>query len=253
MVWVSVLNEVVALPGLGVSRALAQTWLRLVGAVVVAAIEALPALLLFALDCLIDQRVKHLFLPAMAFGAIGLQRAPFLVVPDKGAGLPPLAQLLWIVVKEMGLSPEVLPVVRVDALRFVVLTREGAPLRLEVKQVELAVARHLVYQRRLDVVLEVRKAAVVLVLALLMGQRTELGLVLFGVVKALYLVVGERAVRVGAVAYLFAELCTESYSPALVQRAVVEGTHFMVVLGGPRAGLGLEASQVEVVGESWSL
>jgi hypothetical protein len=53
------------------------------------------------------------------------------------------------------LPSEVLPVVRVDALSFVVFVVEWAPLCLKVEHVELTVTRHFVDQWCLDVLVVV--------------------------------------------------------------------------------------------------
>lgn len=58
----------------------------------------------------------------------------------------------------MGLSAKVLPIVRIHALRLVVvLVLEGAPLSLEVKHKELSILHELVDQSNLDVYLRVSK------------------------------------------------------------------------------------------------
>jgi hypothetical protein len=41
--------------------------------------------------------VEKLLFPAMAFGAVALQRTPFLVSADKSASLPNLAEFKWTV------------------------------------------------------------------------------------------------------------------------------------------------------------
>ena len=118
--------------------------------VVVPAQEILGALSLLAGQSLVDQRVVNLLFPAVTSGAERLQGTPLVVVPDKGASLPILAQIAGVVVKKMWLSAEVLPVVRVDTLRLVMLiVLKGTPLGLEVVHVEVLVASVVVDQSRL--------------------------------------------------------------------------------------------------------
>lgn len=93
----------------------------------------------------------------------------------------------------MRLTSEVLPVVRVAALGFIVLSAKGAPLSFKEEHVEVLVAGHLVDQRRFYVSFSVGKRTVLLVLALAEGLGAELCFVLLNVVEALNLAVSEFA------------------------------------------------------------
>ena len=227
--------------------------------VVVAALEVLLTLLqllvgvlflrVVAENGLVDHGVENLLLPAVVLAAVALELAALLVLADEVAGLPRLAHLEGIVLEEVGLAAEVLPVVRVDALRLVVLGVVGAPLRLEVEHVELLVARHLVDQRRLDVLVAVREGAELLVLALLQRLRAELGLVLLDVVQAFHLVVRVGAVLVAA-ALQGAEVQPVVHLSAAappVQLPVVLRALLRVVRLLVRALLHLEHLQVQVL------
>lgn len=115
--------------------------------VIVAASGVHVALALLAGEHLVHERVVDLLFPAVRARTEGLQRTTLVVVADESATLPVLTQLLWVVVKEVRLAAEVLPVVGVNALRLVVLSRqERAPLRLEVEHEELGRFRVLVHQ-----------------------------------------------------------------------------------------------------------
>lgn len=93
----------------------------------------------------------------MVPAAIALQGASIFVLTNEVASLPLLTDLKRVILEEVRLPPEVLPVVRVDTLRLIVLSVVRAPLSLEVKHKELLVAGHLVDQRSLDVLIRVRK------------------------------------------------------------------------------------------------
>jgi len=75
------------------------------------------------------------FFPAVAVGASCSLAAPFLILPDEFVILPFGAED-WYVGEEKGVSPEVLPIVGVLAVRLVVVVGEGAPLSFEVVHVE---------------------------------------------------------------------------------------------------------------------
>lgn len=166
-----------------------------------ALLELLLGVLLFCIvaeNCLVDHGVVDLFLPAVVLGARSLERTAFLVFPDKITRLPFFADFEWIVRKEMRLSPEVLPVVRVYTLGFVVFVVEWAPLGLEVKHKKFLVSRHLVNEGGLDVLVGVCEGAELFVFAPGGRLGAELGLVLLNVVEPFHFVVDVLAVDVGA-------------------------------------------------------
>lgn len=67
-------------------------------------------------------------------------RAAFRVLRDVSCGSP-VVSLVLLVVEQMRLSPEVLPVVRVHAVGFMMVLAERTPFCLEVKHIEVAVLR----------------------------------------------------------------------------------------------------------------
>lgn len=95
--------------------------------------------------------MKNLFFPAVVPAAVTLQTAPVLVLANEIARLPLFAHLKRVVLEQMRLPSEVLPVMRIDTLRLIVFGVVGTPLSLEVKHIEFLVARHLVNQGRLNV------------------------------------------------------------------------------------------------------
>ena len=114
--------------------------------------HVLAALSFVAWLGLVDKRVVHLLFPAVTQSTEGLHWTPFAIVPDESADFPIRADLAWIIVEEMGLAAEVLPVVGVFTLRFVVhLALEWAPLCLKVVHVEVSIALILVNQASLQV------------------------------------------------------------------------------------------------------
>ena len=134
----------------------------------------------------------NLLFPAVTVRAESLQRAPLVVVSDESPSLPILAEIARLVVEEVGLAPKILPVVRVNTLRLVVLiVKEGAPLSLEVEHVEFLVARVLVDQASFNVELRVCKRAELSVGAFIGFADTELGLVLLQMVEPLYIAVSQ--------------------------------------------------------------
>lgn len=186
--------------------------------------------------------MEDLLLPSVVASAVALERTPLLVLANEVACLPLLTYLKWVVGEQLRLPPEVLPVVSVDALRFVVLSVEGAPLSLEIEHVEFLVAGHLVNQRRLYLKVGVGEAAELLVVALLQSLGAELGLVLLDVVQPLYFVVGVLAMHVVAilVGTEFDSVGDQAGAATSVGRPVMLGTALRVVRLLNLAGLCLE-------------
>ena len=115
---------------------------------------------------LVVQRVVLALLPPVALRADRVVRAAVHVVDDE-VGRLPVGAGHRLVGEDVRLPAVVLPVVRVDARRLVVLGEvEGASLRLEVEDVEVVVAGEVVDQLDRDVLLRVREGAEVPVLAL---------------------------------------------------------------------------------------
>ena len=117
----------------------------------------LSALYLWAWSCLIIERVVLLLLPTMRSETSGLQNAPFFVLTNEGARLPILTKFMSIVVKDVRLSSEVLPVVSVVALSLIVLLVERTPLCLEIELVVVGILLHSVNYASLQISLRVSK------------------------------------------------------------------------------------------------
>lgn len=115
----------------------------------------LSALYLWTWSCLIVERVVLLLLPTMRSETSGLQDAPFFVLTNEGARLPILTKFMSIVVKDVRLSSEVLPVVSVVALGLVVLLVERTPFSLEVELVIVSILLHSMNDASLQIRLRV--------------------------------------------------------------------------------------------------
>jgi hypothetical protein len=202
------------------------------------ALESFEALLFFAWLSFIDEGMKLLFFPSVAELA-GLESfASLFVAGDEGPALPVFAEL-GVVSEQVGFPSVVLEVVGIHALGFVVVVVVGAPLSLEVEDVEVEVLilrKDMVDESHLDIFDGVGERAVVSVLALgdLVGEEvTELGLVLVFVVESLYSVVGSSAFVLLGALFCVCELAelrsVEVVIPSLVLDRVVEVTTLVVV------------------------
>ena len=78
-----------------------------------------------------------LLLPAMSILASCLVGAPLMILGDECPRLPVVTCLSALVVENIWLSSEILPVVSVDTLGLVMLLIEWAPFSLKVKHVEI--------------------------------------------------------------------------------------------------------------------
>lgn len=201
------------------------------------------------LQSLVGEGVELLLLPSVVAGALTLARAPLMVVANEFSLFPGVALLRGVVGEQVWPSAEVLPVVGVDAVRFVVFFVVDAPLCFEVEHVEVVVAVHFVQQWRLDVFVGVREGAVVVVGALLRA-RTELGFVVLIVVQELHLVVSVRTLLI-LTASLGADLRRVRMggeAATLILGFVVETLAlFWVVQVLPRALVNLKHLQVQVL------
>jgi len=111
-------------------------------AVVVGAVGLL-ALGRFAGVELVEIEVVFLFLPAVGVLTAVLLSTPISISLYEILSLP-IRTLLFLILVEVRLSPEVLPIVGVDALiPRVRRVRVGAPHRLEVEHIEVDVTLHL--------------------------------------------------------------------------------------------------------------
>jgi len=115
--------------------------------VAIAAMEAICALLVSqhvrTWLCFINKRMKYLFFPAMALCTVTLQGAPLLIFGNESACLPLFAQFKRIVLEKMRFTTEILPVVSINALRFVMLMGKWTPFSFEVKTEKFSIRYHL--------------------------------------------------------------------------------------------------------------
>lgn len=111
----------------------------------------LSALDLRARSCLIVEGVVLLLFPTMGSQASRLQDTAFFILSDKSTGLPVLTELMCIVVKDMGFSSEILPVMRIITLGLIVFFVKWAPLSLKVKLVVVCILLHQMYDSGLQV------------------------------------------------------------------------------------------------------
>jgi len=194
-------------------------------------------------------RVVNLLLPSVELGTSALEGTSFLVVGDKITGLPLLTHFEWIIIEEMWLATEILPIVRVNTLAFVVVGVEGAPLGLEVEHVELLGAGHFVDERGLDVLVGVGEGAVLLVHAIFSALRAELLLILIDVVKTLNFVVGQLAIKLLAALSLarVRSVVVLGVAPSAVKNSVEEGTLLWVMCFLDLAWFNFEKFEVEVL------
>lgn len=148
----------------------------------------------------------------------------------------------------------------VNTLSFTVVMGERTPLSFEVVRIKLAhlskticpslqllIRQQFVDQRRLDILLSVRKRTKFSILAFGEGQGTEFELVPVRVVQVLCIVVSFVADLVSAVLAALAQfLVVECYS-APVEQAVIEETLFWVVRVHVRTRMHFEVFQVQVL------
>jgi hypothetical protein len=72
--------------------------------------------------------------------------ASFVVFGDECTWLPIVTSFVALIIENIGLSPEVLPVMSINTLSFVMLLVEWTPLSLEVKHIKIYVFFHLMDQ-----------------------------------------------------------------------------------------------------------
>ena len=168
-------------------------------AVVVRTVGLLTIKTLSACMYLIVKRMILLLFPSMREFASVLVFAAIRICLNKMFCLP-LGTLFALIIKHMGLPPEILPVVRVDAgISRMLSIRIGTPNCLEVKNVEisrmlsiLTVGGKFVQKIHSDFLFGMSKGAHIAVIARIDSPRvtlTKLDLVLFRVIKLLYSVV----------------------------------------------------------------
>lgn len=119
---------------------------------IVPALHSLRTLALLAFVHLIVEWMVDLLFPSVTSGAVSLQRTSLVVLTDEATCLPILTEFSGIVIKQVGLATEVMPVVSIDTLSFVVGLDVWAPFCLKVVHEEVQITWHLMYQSCLDVI-----------------------------------------------------------------------------------------------------
>ena len=102
--------------------------------------HGLGARALLTLVHLVVEWMVHLLLPAMTPCTIALQRTSFVVLTDEGTCLPVLTEVPCVIVEQVWLAAEIVPVVGVDTLGLVVRFDVGAPLSLKVVHIKRPIA-----------------------------------------------------------------------------------------------------------------
>jgi len=205
------------------------------------------AFLFRALLQLIVKWVVIVFLPPVTILTRSLKHATFFVLANESACLPICTQHQCIIIEQIGLSPEVLPVVSVVTLGLIVLLVERAPLSLEVEHIEVGIFLHKVNDPCLNVPHRVCKGAVFAVLTVvevLWEFGAKLGLVFFNVVQPLNPIVSKLASFLKCTLFslcVLAKIWTVvSMLPSLVFHRVEESAVLMVVLVLYGTGVDLE-------------
>lgn len=98
-----------------------------------------------------------LLFPTMTALTTGHVLAPIDIVCDEGAGLPVLAEAFDVVVEDVRVASEVLPVVIINTLRLVMVFVERTALRLEVEHIEVRIPLHLMNKAGLKLLGAVRE------------------------------------------------------------------------------------------------
>lgn len=98
------------------------------------------------------------------------------------SSLPLFTHFEGIVLKQIWFPPEVLPVMSINTLSFVVFLVVGTPFSFKIEHVEFLVACHFVNKWSFNVLICVRKAAELFVLAFLSALSAKLSFVLFNMV-----------------------------------------------------------------------
>ena len=213
------------------------------------------AIVFMTFSGLINVRVVLLLLPPVVLCAGGLQRTSLLILANEGLWLPIFTGDKYVIVVKLGFAPEILPVVRVLALRFVVFSVEWAPLCFEIEHVEVHVLCHIVNDTRLDVFHGVSKRTEFTVLAVvqvLWKLGAELCFIFFNMVESLNTIMGEFALilfftSIGfCIIAHFRGVIEDLISPSSVLDGVVERAMLVVVLVVNSARFNFEFFQVKM-------
>ncbi len=157
--------------------------------------EILAALGLLTYLSLVVERMEFSLLPSMRFGTLLHLAAPFVIAGDKSATLPRKTKIL-LILKEIRLPSEILPIVGIRALRLIMILVHGTPLCLEEEQEEVHVLGQVLDQSHLEIVVAMGEGAVVAIVALVgvvAEVEAELSFVLLLVIEPLGPVMGTVA------------------------------------------------------------
>jgi len=105
--------------------------------VVVGTVQRSVALIFLAGSSLVYVWMIFLLLPAVVFLTAGLHGTALFILSNESFRLPVLTSHEHIIVVQLGLPPEVLPVMSIVALSLVVFLVERAPFRFEIEHIEV--------------------------------------------------------------------------------------------------------------------
>lgn len=145
---------------------------------------------------LIIVRVVVLLLPSMRMLTLFLQWTSLKVVTDERTWFPVRTEVT-IVLKQMRLPPEILPIMCVHTLCLIVFMCEGTPFCFELIQVESLILLPGMNNVDLDLISRVSEWTELLILTVMqiMGEvGAELGFILMGMVEPLHVIMTEMAI-----------------------------------------------------------
>lgn len=163
---------------------------------------------------------------------VALKRTSIFITTNKITCLPLFTHFKGIIGKIMRFTAKVLPVVRINALGFVVFLVIGTPFCLEVIHVEVVVFRHLMNKRCFNIKIWMGERTILLILTILFGFCTKLCFITFDMIKALNLVMCKGTILVLAVFCLTKVNRVRNYgwTTTLIQITMVVWTVDWIVL-----------------------
>jgi len=130
-----------------------------------------------------------LLFPAMRSQASWLQDTSLFVFTYESASFPIRTEIIRIIVKKLGFSSEILPIVSIVTLSFIVFFVEWTPLSLKIELIKIWIFLHEMDDSSLDIFLRMSKRTIFSILTLrkmFWKFCTEFSLVFFYVIKAFY-------------------------------------------------------------------
>lgn len=92
--------------------------------------------------CFIVMRMKVLFFPSMTIRTSCLKNTTFLILTNECSSLPILTKLLRIIIKDMGFSSKILPIVSINTQSFVMFFIRWTPFSFKIKHIEVCIFLH---------------------------------------------------------------------------------------------------------------